>query len=101
MSTTAQDEQTTQAPPASQAAPAAQPTQAPQTSSRSYTVFEEARTDTWTKIGEYEADSQEAALEALGEQKLKAAQGRFLAIPTRFVVPRKPKVTTQIQISFD
>lgn len=100
MSTTAQDEQT-QAPAAPQAAPAAQPTQAPQTSSRSYTVFEEARTDTWTKIGEFEADSQEAALEALGEQKLKGAQGRFLAIPTRFVVPRKPKVTTQIQISFD
>ena len=101
MSTTAQDplgsantETAAATPPATPSTPAAP-------STRSYTLFEEARTDTWTKLNEVEADSQEAALESLGQQKLQSAQGRFMAIPTRFVVPRKPKVETQIQISFD
>jgi hypothetical protein len=107
MSTTAQDEATPDlaAEEAAQEAPtapaaAAAPEPAP-TTPRSYVLFEEARTDTWTKLGEVEAASQEAALESLGDQKLKTAQGRFMAIPSRFVQPRKPKVETQTTISFD
>ena len=101
MSTTAQDPLgNASAEPAATTTPSTPSTPAAP-STRSYTLFEEARTDTWTKLNEVEADSQEAALESLGQQKLQAAQGRFMAIPTRFVVPRKPKVETQIQISFD
>lgn len=81
-------------------APAAPPAAAPASSSREYVLFEEARTDTWTQIAKAEAGSSEAALETLGEQKLKSGQ-RFMAIPTRFVRPVKPKVTTTTSISFD
>ena len=71
---------------------------------REYTLFEEARQDTWTQIGKVEARSQEAALESLGEQKLVAAQKegkRFMAIPSRFAVPRKPKVDTVTTVAFE
>ncbi|HSE43695.1 MAG TPA: hypothetical protein VLA89_00040 [Gemmatimonadales bacterium] len=106
MSTTAQDSLDTQQPLAPGAEEAAQAAEAPATSTgrsstRSYTLFEEARTDTWTKLGEVEADSPEAALETLGEQKLKQAQGRFTAVPSRFFRPVKPNVTTVTTISFD
>lgn len=67
---------------------------------RKYTLFEEARTDTWTRLSEAEADSPDAALETLGEQKLKEPK-RFMAIPSRFVIPKKPKVDTVTTISFD
>ena len=72
----------------------------PAKSEREYILFEEARADTWSKVGAVEAGSQEAALETLGEAKLKNGQ-RFMAIPSRFVRPVKPKVTTQTTISFD
>jgi hypothetical protein len=88
------------APSAPAAAPSAPPAAKTQTSSRSYTLFEEARSDTWTKLGEAEADSPDAALETLGEQKLKSGQ-RFMAIPSRFVRPVKPNITTVTTISFD
>ena len=83
---------------AAQAVAAATPE--PAKSERAYTLFEEARADTWTKLGEVEAGSQEAALETLGQQKLQSGQ-RFMAIPSRFVRPVKPKITTQTTITFD
>lgn len=85
---------TTQTQPA---APAEAATAAEQ---REYTLFEEARSDTWTKLGVALAKTPEAALESLGEQKLKSGQ-RFMAIPSRFVVPRKPQVKVETTISFD
>ena len=103
MTSTAQEqtqiggEQTQQQPPAQ---PETSTPAAPRSNSREYTLFEEARTDTWTQIGKVEADTQEAALESLGEQKLKEPK-RFMAIPSRFAVPRKPKVDTVTTISFD
>lgn len=66
-----------------------------------YLIFEEARTDTWTQLGPARAKSPELALETLGEQKLKAAQGRFMVIPTRYITQRKPKVTTQTIIDWE
>lgn len=69
--------------------------------SRSYTLFEEARQDTWTKIMEIEADSEPEALNSLGEKKLSEPGKRFMAIPSRFVRPRKPKVDTVTTISYD
>jgi hypothetical protein len=106
MSTTAQESQTAidTGAPATPPAPATQSaaTEAPRaSSSRSYTLFEEARTDTWTKLGEVEAGNEEDALNTLGEQKLKEAGKRFMAIPSRFVRPRKPKVDTVTTISYD
>ena len=107
MSTTAQEQQTLAGSPEPQeAAQTAQAPAAPQeaaqrSSSRSYTIFEEARTDTWTRVTEVEADTQEAAIDSLGETKLKAANGRFMAIPSRFVQPKKPKVTTVTSISYE
>lgn len=110
MSTTA--EQTTLTPthgsaesqPAETEAPAqpkaAETEPAPKSSSREYTLFEEARSETWTRIGTANADTQEAALDTLGEQKLKSGQ-RFMAIPSRFVRPVKPKVTTVTTVSYD
>jgi hypothetical protein len=104
---TAQSEQQTLSgnPPAGEGAQTATTsppeTQAAKTNSREYVLFEEARSDTWTKIGTVEADTQEEALESLGEQKLKSTQGRFMAIPARFVVPRKPKVTTVTNVAWD
>lgn len=67
---------------------------------REYTLFEEARTDTWTKLGTVTSDTTENAIDTLGEQKLKSGQ-RFMAIPTRFVVPKKPKVTTVTTVTYD
>lgn len=83
-----------------------EPTPAPQparaaSNSREYVIFEEARTDTWSRIGTAEADSPQAAIESLGEQKLKTTQARFMAIPARFVQPKKPKVTTVTNIDWD
>jgi hypothetical protein len=108
MSTTAQEAQTAIATPGE--APAADetteaeattaPATQPRASSRSYVLFEEARAETWTKLGEVEADTQEAALETLGEQKLKSGQ-RFMAIPARFVRPVKPSISTVTTISFE
>lgn len=72
----------------------------PKSNTREYILFEEARADTWTQIGKAEADNTEAALDTLGDQKLKSGQ-RFVAIPSRFFVPRKPKVTTITTISYD
>lgn len=72
----------------------------PSKSEREYILFEEARAETWTKLGAVEAGSQEAALETLGQQKLQSGQ-RFMAIPSRFVRPVKPKITTQTTITFD
>lgn len=66
-----------------------------------YLIFEEARTDTWTQLGPARAKSPELALETLGEQKLKAAQGRFMVVPTRYVTQKKPNVTTQTIIAWD
>lgn len=104
MSTTAQDAQTSLAPDAGaqqqQDATAAASSSTTAKSPRSYTLFEEARQDTWTKLAEVEAETQEEALDTLGEQKLKSGQ-RFMAIPSRFVVPRKPKVTTVTSIAYD
>ena len=109
MSTTAQETQTTIDPGAQAGlvtnaqteAPAAAPAPAGKSSSRSYTLFEEARTDTWTKLKEVEAATEEDALNTLGEQKLKEPNKRFMAIPTRFVRPRKPTVDTVTTISYD
>lgn len=105
MSTTAQEQgqQTSLSTPPQTAAsaPANPPAQAQaKDNSRDYVLFEEARQDTWTQIGTVKADSQEAALESLGEQKLKG-QSRFMAIPARFVRPVKPKVTTVTTVSFE
>ena len=109
MSTTAQEQQTIASDPppeelagaTSAAAPASAPAPEPKSNSRSYTVFEEARQDTWTKIKEVEADSEPEALNSLGEKKLSEPGKRFMAIPSRFVRPRKPKVDTVTTISYD
>lgn len=103
MSTTAAQEQATLTgeTEATQAPPAAAPAQEPVSNSRSYTLFEEARADTWTKLREVEADTEKEALDTLGEQKLKEQGKRFMAIPSRFVRPRKPKVDTVTTISYD
>jgi len=111
MSTTAQEEKhlVDQSPPAAASetpAPAPTPaaTEQAASNSREYTLFEEARQDTWAQVGKVEASSQEEALNTLGEQKLAQAQKenkRFMAIPSRFAVPRKPNVQTQTSISFD
>ena len=105
MSTTAQSEgqQSIQNPPDTREAPAAAaaPPAAAKQSLRSYTLFEEARQDTWTRLTEVDAGSEEDALNTLGEQKLKEAGKRFMAIPSRFVRPRKPKVDTVTTISYD
>lgn len=121
MSTTAQDQTTVEDTTKEDAAPAVgssptssvqdpqtTPTPAPTTtpaspaskSSREYVLFEEARAETWTRIGAAEADTPDAALETLGEVKLKSGQ-RFMAIPSRFVRPVKPNITTVTTISFD
>ncbi len=113
MSETAQEQQTIAPTPeemaaadaaaAAEAAAAAPEPQADRSNTRSYTLFEEARQDTWTKLGAVEAATPEAALDTLGEAKLKeSAQGkRFMAIPSRFVVPKKPKVDTVTTITYD
>ena len=110
MSTTAQEQQTIASNPPpdelageTSAAPATASAAAPEpkSNSRSYTVFEEARQDTWTKIKEIEADSEPEALNSLGEKKLSEPGKRFMAIPSRFVRPRKPKVDTVTTISYD
>lgn len=102
MSTTAQEQgQQTSLSTPPPAASATSPTQTQtKDNSRDYVLFEEARQDTWTQIGKVKADSQEAALETLGEQKLKG-QSRLMAIPARFVRPVKPKVTTVTTVSFE
>lgn len=97
MSTAEAQEQATLTDEPTEDAPAAQE---PRTSLRSYTLFEEARAETWTRITQVEADTQESALETLGEQKLKSGQ-RFMAIPSRFVRPVKPSIKTVTTISFD
>lgn len=107
MSTTAQSEgqQSIQNPPDTReaAAPAAAPAAPAQRASNDveYLLFEEARTDTWTQLGPVRAKTPEAAIETLGEQKLKAAQGRFMAVPSRYVTQKKPNVTTVTSISWD
>lgn len=105
MSTTAQEQQQTLNPDASaqpaQAPAAPAEAQTPKSTSRSYTLFEEARQDTWTKIKEVEADSEAEALDSLGERKLGEQGKRFMAIPSRYVRPRKPKVDTVTTISYE
>ena len=67
-----------------------------------YLIFEEARTDTWTQLGKQRAKTAELAIETLvGEPKLKTAQGRFMAVPTRYITQKKPKVTTVTSIDWD
>lgn len=105
MSTTAQEtttaaEDTGPAGTALEAAATPAPPAEPAKSEREYTLFEEARADTWTKLGVVEAGSQEAALETLGQPKLQSGQ-RFMAVPSRFIRPVKPKITTQTTITFD
>lgn len=114
MSETAQEQQTiasnpppeelagaTSATPPAPASATESRTWVPKSNSRSYTVFEEARQDTWTKIKEIEADSEPEALNSLGEKKLSEPGKRFMAIPSRFVRPRKPKVDKVTTISYD
>lgn len=106
---TAQQPGTTNPPEAAKSAqtPAPPPTPEPQPAPRAstdveYMVFEEARTDTYTKLGTQRAKTAELAIETLvGEQKLKTAQGRFMAVPTRYITEKKPKVTTVTSIDWD
>jgi len=86
----------------STASSATEPESAPaRSNSRSYTLFEEARQDTWTKLQQVDADSESEALDKLGEKKLAEPNKRFMAIPTRYVRPRKPKVDTVTTITYD
>ena len=48
-----------------------------------------------------EADTEQDALDTLGEPKLREPNKRFMAIPSRFVRPRKPKVDTVTTITYD
>lgn len=66
-----------------------------------YILFEEARTDTWTELTTVRAKTPEAAIESLGEAKLKAANGRFMAVASRYATKKKPKVTTVTNIDWD
>lgn len=87
--------------PAAEAAAAPTPAPPARSSEVEYLLFEEARADTWTQLSTVRASSPQAAIESLGEAKLKAAQGRFMAVPTRYVTQKKPKVTTVTNIDWD
>lgn len=66
-----------------------------------YILFEETRTDTYTQLTTVRAKSPEAAMESLGEAKLKTLNGRLMVVPSRYVTQKKPNITTVTTISFD
>lgn len=101
MSTTAQEPLTGTGDAAAAEAPQPDPAPARQSNDVEYILFEEARTDTWTELTTVRAKSPEAAIESLGEQKLKAAQGRFMAVASRYATKKKPKVRTVTNIDWD